>query len=441
VYYAESFWGEWYDSLRGRACEFVATSDGETHCVPPGQVFYDQYFLDSECRQPLATVVKLEYAPEYIGRPPCPDGFMKQKLRESDTFAVHPVGAMVMPQTVYYESSSRPCGPTSPPEAEALFELQPELTYSDWVRAVEQIDEGTTRLRRQYLAGDDGSRSQVNWYDTQRKEPCRFRVAADGRYRCLPKLLRAPLTDARPNGVTAPTTVGYADDQCTIEVCQGGLCDDPKVQYIGRIQDSDDMNLRIFPRGAPSLATHERSEADPTCHRLPTPSPGIALGPEIPAAGFESAEIVDEVPAGRLRRKLLATPDGVTEPLSLYDTVLQLGCDFVPSEDGTWRCVPLHGQGGVAYTDAACSSPIMFVTPNQISAGAAIPRYASSIDPSTCPARVRMYEVGEKVEPPALYYQFGLGRKCTSGAPAAGDAAYTVTRRAPDDFELVSLQP
>src|SRR6188508_2117031 len=50
TYFAESFWGEWYDSQRGHACEFVVTSNGETHCVPPGQVFYGPYFLDPECR-------------------------------------------------------------------------------------------------------------------------------------------------------------------------------------------------------------------------------------------------------------------------------------------------------------------------------------------------------------------------------------------------------
>ncbi len=90
-----------------------------------------------------------------------------------------------------------------------------DRTAPETLRAAEQISEGTTRFRRRYLVGDDGSRSQVNWYDTQRGEPCRFRMAVDGRYRCLPELLRAALTDARPDGVTASMTVGYADDQCT----------------------------------------------------------------------------------------------------------------------------------------------------------------------------------------------------------------------------------
>src|SRR5262249_33845244 len=158
------------------------------------------------------------------------DGFMMEQLTVGDAFAVHPVGAMVTPQTVY-RLSQIGCGARVPPEFEALFELLPELTYSEWVSAVEQAGDGTTRLRGQYLAGEDGSRSLVNWYDSQRSEPCSFRIAADGRYRCLPRLERAALTDVRPNGVNAPTdTVGYADAKCTIEVCQG-LCDDPKVKY------------------------------------------------------------------------------------------------------------------------------------------------------------------------------------------------------------------
>src|SRR5205823_118675 len=194
--------------------------------------------------------------------------------------------------------------------------------------------------------------------------------------------------------------------------------------------------------GAPSIATHERSVADPACHSLPAPSPGIALGPEVPAESFEFADIVDEAPTGRLQRKLLVTPDGVTEPLSLYDTVVQERCDLIPSDDGTWRCLPLYHQWGVAYTDANCTAPIMVVEPGAICPGDAFPRYATDVDPNACPSRILVYEVEAKVDPPAALYQYGFGRTCAAiDPPAAGASTYAVAKRAPDDFELVTLRP
>src|SRR5207248_2787496 len=104
------------------------TSDGKTHCVPPGQRYYDaSIFVDPECKRPLAMVPKAEYAPVYVGRPPCPDGFMHESLTDSDAFAVHPVGAMVTLPTVY-TLNGQMCGPRNPPELDALFEVLPELT-------------------------------------------------------------------------------------------------------------------------------------------------------------------------------------------------------------------------------------------------------------------------------------------------------------------------
>src|SRR5438105_4184598 len=43
-----------------------------------------------------------------------------------------------------------------------------------------------TRLKTQYIQGDDGSRSFLGFFDTQRNEACTFGRAEDGKIRCLP---------------------------------------------------------------------------------------------------------------------------------------------------------------------------------------------------------------------------------------------------------------
>lgn len=46
--------------------------------------------------------------------------------------------------------------------------------------------ESGTRLRRNLIVGEDGSREPVGWYDSQLMTDCSFVLAADGELRCLP---------------------------------------------------------------------------------------------------------------------------------------------------------------------------------------------------------------------------------------------------------------
>ncbi len=59
------------------------------------------------------------------------------------------------------------------------------------------------RLRARYIAGADGSRQFVGWWDSERKEECAFAKAEDGTLRCLP--------------TSYPTTY-FADASCTKRV-------------------------------------------------------------------------------------------------------------------------------------------------------------------------------------------------------------------------------
>jgi hypothetical protein len=53
----------------------------------------------------------------------------------------------------------------------------------DWVRLPLFA---ATRLEPLYVVSEDGSKEQLGWYDTGRREACAFATAADGAVRCLP---------------------------------------------------------------------------------------------------------------------------------------------------------------------------------------------------------------------------------------------------------------
>jgi hypothetical protein len=82
-----------------------------------------------------------------------------------------------------------------------------------------------TRLKVKYYAGDDGSKAFAGFYDSQRKEDCSFRTAADGVSRCMPTTnavfsgYYADMTCTQPvvvvpAGCSTPTYVLQTDVSC-----------------------------------------------------------------------------------------------------------------------------------------------------------------------------------------------------------------------------------
>ncbi len=85
-----------------------------------------------------------------------------------------------------------------------------------------------SRLKRKYLLGDDGTQEDIltyelvndspvvgnTWWDSQLQEDCHFRLAADGKTRCVPGY------ESPQNGGAKDYYIVYADPACTQAVMQ-----------------------------------------------------------------------------------------------------------------------------------------------------------------------------------------------------------------------------
>lgn len=76
--------------------------------------------------------------------------------------------------------------------------------------ATQEFYRSGNRIKARFLVTPDGARSFVGWRDTERDEDCDFKLASDGKQRCL------------PSGATA--TGVFTDAACTVPLAWGGSC-------------------------------------------------------------------------------------------------------------------------------------------------------------------------------------------------------------------------
>jgi hypothetical protein len=70
-----------------------------------------------------------------------------------------------------------------------------------------------TRLKAEYLVGQDGSRHFLGWWDSQRSEECSFTTFADGMTRCVPGVF--PQLRAFSDSGCSVALVGMSPAGCT----------------------------------------------------------------------------------------------------------------------------------------------------------------------------------------------------------------------------------
>jgi len=121
----------------------------------------------------------------------------------------------------------------------------------------------------------------------------------------------------------------------------------------------------------------------------------------------------------RLRQVIRRHDDGSSERVKLFDSELELPCEFTATDDGAVRCVPIPDRDQMPtfiqyYTDAGCGDAIAVFGTEEVGAA---PRYASyiPIDASPgCAPRRRYVELGAEMAIPGgmmIYRRSELG--CT----------------------------
>jgi hypothetical protein len=99
-----------------------------------------------------------------------------------------------------------------------------------------------SRIKARVIVSNDGAKSFLGWFDTQRNEACSFMQAGDGKLRCQP--------------YTIMSFQGYLDSNCTTKIATPGLstaCMSGSGTYYVALSDSvscSDIHTHIYPVGA-----------------------------------------------------------------------------------------------------------------------------------------------------------------------------------------------
>lgn len=142
-----------------------------------------------------------------------------------------------------------------------------------------------SRLKAQYLVGEDGSRQFSNWLDTQLQTSCTFQKDAAGTMRCFPSS-------------TAPHLGWFMDAECTQPVFLSPPCPSEYglVWAAGIGSCSGGMaayRLKPAPASAPDKVW--RRNASGTCsEEPPTSLAGHYIGELVPNSTFAAAQLVTE---------------------------------------------------------------------------------------------------------------------------------------------------
>jgi hypothetical protein len=272
---------------------------------------------------------------------------------------------------------------------------------------------GSSRVRTQVIAGDDGSYTTLAPYDTELDVVCWMDYSAigDGPRRCVPE---------------GDSTSYSLDSTCDLRVSSNQIgCTPPATLSV--YQDE----LRVWRRGErieplPSRVyldvQDERSRW--SCEPLDIAFvPGVELyvvGEEIDVASLPTFERVLEG-SGRLQSWVLRVGDYQTFD-SFFDSQLGAECWAEQIAPGDWRCVPLTGwaYGGWFFDDELCTQPS-----GVIAFGEAPIRYWERTD-DCGGGTVHLHDTGAAIAPGSLYER--IDGVCMPYAQSPGDQVHTLGR-------------
>jgi hypothetical protein len=145
-----------------------------------------------------------------------------------------------------------------------------------------------TRLKAVRYKGADGSEQPTTlWLDTARDEQCSFKVAEDGKLRCLPSTNQSSVFDP-------DSSVGqdYADSDCTVRIHRRASCDPSR--YAATADSICSPGIRIFDRGQSISVYYSKIFSGYPCEGPTAVTPDeIAYIPvEVPPSEFVEAEVV-----------------------------------------------------------------------------------------------------------------------------------------------------
>lgn len=218
-----------------------------------------------------------------------------------------------------------------------------------------------SRLAARVYDGGDGARMFIGWRDTMLDIDCAWRVAADGRWRCLPALPepRAYLTDM---------DIVHADPTCSSPhlVLPSAMAPVPRWALLPpdapAFCGEDLRPVRVVGvAGAVALGPDLFARVGPECISTTVTPPYVihAVGREEPPGTFVGADLVVEPRDARLAARVLVADDGARFAIGAYDREADRPCTSLSF--ATDRCVPLTlAWDAGRFGDASCSIPVAY---------------------------------------------------------------------------------
>jgi hypothetical protein len=136
----------------------------------------------------------------------------------------------------------------------------------------------------------------------------------------------------------------------------------------------------------------------------------------------------------RLKAKYYVGSDGSKQFSGWHDSMLNVDCSFLPTSDGSFRCVPLSTLAGATFSDSGCTQPLVQVAKGCTPGAYAYQGTVINAGGTTCVATsytYRVFRVG--VVYLGLLYT-GTPASCTGTT----DAGATSLRATSDYFAVAS---
>jgi hypothetical protein len=277
-----------------------------------------------------------------------------------------------------------------------------------------------TRIKTRWMAGPEGQRAFLGYYDTMSSTTCTFRRAADGELHCLPDgfEILSPVTD-------------FADGTCTAPAARYFTGDCNPAPFIQQTDGSDPCQSRehIYARGARIVENRvfRKSGNPPRCvpRGLRNSEVAYRLGAEVPASMFVKATDVPQPPSdAALQLVERHADDGAVSPSGWQNRATGTRCELWELDDHREHCFPATAraarntfqegtcrQRAVSFT-SACGTPSVGL---QTSIACPITYHPMSLGPATG----TLYEMS--------------GGMCTAGTAATGTEYHGLATDVPAD--------
>jgi len=417
----------WHDVMLDLDCDFYNYVYRHEHrCLPSTLAQAGSYFEDASCTIPLAIVDPL--GTQYVLTPPLDSCTSEPTLNA--------LGTQTASATVFEKMANGGCGPSSTPLSG--FELGQSIPTSMFVAATEQPD-GQGQL---WLVGEDGSRGPWGGWDGMRAvEPT---MTTDGLVHWAPWMVAYQFE--LPNA--------FADSSCTKPVA-GKIARDARCPLDAVLQfttNSCAQTLASFYAVSPQLQTVYEVQSG-TCTAQPVPATEVAYGIGGPLLLVDVGTVLHGTGAVTLRLPTLGghpvlqtgldVQFGGNGPPSLdqfVDATSGADCDVQTATDGKSRCLPTYQANDIAYSDAACTAPLLVLsTASCATTPTAPPPFVTTSDATT--QQIHVLPVGAQVTPAQIWVQqSGPPASCTPSQVMSSTTYYSLGPEvAPSRFAEVTV--